>query len=302
VSDQPRSSPEGAGTAKLLLLLLSFAWGLTWATNAIALREVTPWTVRIVSYIVGTVFIFGLVRLNGRNARVPFGVAWVHLAISGLLSVAGFGVLTVFAQTGALTSRVVIVSYSMPVWSSLLAWPILGERLNRLKVLGLLLCVAGLIVLVSPLLSEGLPFGLALALAAAVSWAAGTVYLKWAQLTGDMIVVTAWQILVSLVLVIVCVALLEGVPHVWPLRLETIGALVFTGIVGTGIAYFLWFSIVGRVSAATASLGSLCVPVVGILSSVLILGERPDAWDALGFTLISCAAACVLLQPSGRGA
>jgi drug/metabolite transporter (DMT)-like permease len=302
VSDQPRSSPEGAGTAKLLLLLLSFAWGLTWATNAIALREVTPWTVRIVSYIVGTVFIFGLVRLNGRNARVPFGVAWVHLAISGLLSVAGFGVLTVFAQTGALTSRVVIVSYSMPVWSSLLAWPILGERLNRLKVLGLLLCVAGLIVLVSPLLSEGLPFGLALALAAAVSWAAGTVYLKWAQLTGDMIVVTAWQILVSLVLVIVCVALLEGVPHVWPLRLETIGALVFTGIVGTGIAYFLWFSIVGRVSAATASLGSLCVPVVGILSSVLILGERPDAWDALGFTLIFCAAACVLLQPSGRGA
>jgi drug/metabolite transporter (DMT)-like permease len=295
----PLDSSEAARTAKLLLVLLSFAWGLTWVSNMIALREVTPWTLRIISYSVGTAFMFGLVRLHRRKARMPTG-AWVHLIISGLLSVAGFGVLTVFAQTSALTSRVVIVSYSMPVWSSLLAWPILGERPNRLKVLGLLLCVAGLIVLVYPLLSEGLPFGLVLALAAAVSWAAGTVYLKWARLSGDIIAITAWQLLVSLVLVVVCVALLEGVPHVWPLTLEAIGALAFTGIVGTGIAYFLWFSIVGRVSAATASLGSLCVPVVGILSSVIVLGDRPDAWDAIGFTLIFAAAACVLLQPSGR--
>ena len=301
MSDQPRlGSPDGAATAKLLLVLLSLAWGLTWATNAIALREVTPWTLRLIGYTIGTALLFGLVYLRGGSARMPFGTAWTHLFVSGVLSVAGFGVLTAFAQINSQTSRVVIVAYSMPVWSSLMAWPLLGERPSRLTVLGLLMCVAGLTVLVSPLLPAGVPIGLVLSLAAAVSWAAGTVYLKWARLTGDMITITAWQILVSLVLVIVFIALSEGPPQVWPLRPETIATLAFSGVVGTGLAYFLWFTIVERVSAATASLGALCVPVVGILSSVIMLGERPDLWDALGFTLIFCAAACVLLQPGGR--
>jgi drug/metabolite transporter (DMT)-like permease len=299
VADLPRG-PDGAATAKLLLLLLSVAWGLTWPFNVIALREVTPWTLRIVSYTIGTAFIFALVRLRGRRAAMPFGMPWLHLIVSGLLSVAGFGILTAFAQVSALTSRVVIVAYSMPVWASLLAWPVLGERPNRLTLLGLLLCIAGLVVLIYPLALAGLPVGLLLTLGGAVSWAAGTVYLKWARLDGDMIAITAWQLLVSFLLVAVCVPIFEGTPRLWPLSPPAIGALVFSGVVGTGLAYFLWFSIVGRVSAATASLGSLCVPVVGVLSSIAILGERPTAADAVGFTLIFAAAACVLLQPSGR--
>lgn len=297
---EPPRGEAGSGQARLLLILLSFAWGLTWAFNVIALAEVTPWTLRIVGYAVGTAFMFALVRLRGRSARLPFGPAWAHLVVSGLLSVAGFGIFSAFAQVSALTSRVVIVAYSMPVWSCLLAWPILGERPNLLSVIGLLLCVGGLTVLVYPLAADGVPLGLLLALGAAVSWAAGTVYLKWARLRGDVVAITAWQLLLSFVLVAVCIPFFEGTPHLWPLSLPAMGALAYQGVVGTGLAYFLWFSIVGRVSAATASLGSLCVPVVGILSSMAILGERPNAADAVGFTLIFAAAACVLFQPSGR--
>ena len=300
MTDPPRREPETAGQAKLLLVLLSFAWGFNWVSNVFALREVTPWVLRLVGYALGTGFMFALVRLRGREARLPFGPVWGHVVVSGVLSVAAFGVLTGFAQVSALTSRVVIVAYSMPVWSALIAWPILGERPNRLTLLGLVLCVAGLAVLVYPLATHGLPLGLLLALAAAVSWAAGTVYHKWARIPGDVIAITAWQLLLSLLIVVGCIVALEGTPHLWPLSPSAIGALAYQGIIGTGVAYFLWFSIVGRVSAATASLGSLCVPVVGILCSIAILGERPTAADAVGFTLIFAAAACVLLQPSGR--
>jgi drug/metabolite transporter (DMT)-like permease len=299
LSDLPLRSPPGVG-AKLLLVLLSLAWGLSWPAVRIALDEVAPWTLRALSYGVGTVFLFGFLRLTGRKASLPFGPVYAHVIVSALLNVAGFGLITTFAQLNALTSRVVIVSYSMPVWASLMAWLILGERLNAASILGLILCVSGLAVLIYPVMSSGHAIGLLLALIAALCWAAGTIYVKWAQIPGDGIVITAWQLVVAFAVTIVGVAAFEGVPHLWPLSLPVVLALAFHGPVGTGVAYFLWFTIVGRLPAATASLGSLLTPVVGIVSTVLLVGERPTFADAIGFTLIFAAAASVLLEPARR--
>jgi drug/metabolite transporter (DMT)-like permease len=72
------------------------------------------------------------------------------------------------------------------------------------------------------------------------------------------------------------------------------------GIIGTGVAHFLWWSIAGRLSPTTASIGALLVPVVGVIASAVILNERPTLNDIAGFVLIFCAAACVLLTPSGK--
>ena len=76
--------------------------------------------------------------------------------------------------------------------------------------------------------------------------------------------------------------------------------MVFSGVIGSGVAYFMWFEIVRRLPAMTASLGVLSVPVVGVVSSMLMLGERPTVPDIIGFTLIFAAAACVLLAPNAR--
>jgi drug/metabolite transporter (DMT)-like permease len=298
----PDASPraEGVDAAKLLLLLLSLAWGINWPVMKIALNEVSPWTLRIFGYGLGMVFLFALVKLRGRPLTLAFGPAWGHVLVSATLNVIGFGLFSAFAQLSTLTSRVVILSYSMPIWASLLAWLILGERLNVMSMAGLVLCVLGLTVLIYPLAELGVPLGLLLAVAAALSWAAGTVYLKWARMQADVITVTAWQILIAFLVIAACIPLFEETTHLSSISWAAVFALVYQGVIGTGVAYFLWFSIVRRVPAATASLGSLCVPVVGILSSMLILGDRPSLADAIGFTLIFAAAACVLLQPSGR--
>jgi drug/metabolite transporter (DMT)-like permease len=293
------SRPARDNTAILLLVLLSLAWGLSWPAIRIALDEVAPWTVRVVGYATGTLFMFAIVQLQGRKASLPPGV-YGHVIISAVLNILGFGLLTTFAQLHVMTARVVIVSYSMPVWASLMAWLLLGERLNTASVVGLLLCVSGLTVLVYPVAFTGDPIGLLLALGAALSWAAGTIYVKWARVPGDRVVMTAWQLAVSFVVTAIGVVAFEGVPHLWPLSWPVLLALAFHGPVGTGIAYFLWFSIIGRMPAATASLGSLCVPVVGILSSVILLGERPSVADAIGFTLIFAAATTVLLPSATK--
>ena len=75
-------------------------------------------------------------------------------------------------------------------------------------------------------------------------------------------------------------------------------AVLFIGMLGVGLAHFLWWSIIGRLPAITASLGSLIVPVVGVTASALYLGERLTVPDIIGFVMIFAAAACVLLQPN----
>jgi drug/metabolite transporter (DMT)-like permease len=192
---------------------------------------------------------------------------------------------------------VIIVNYSMPVWGSLMAFFVLRERINARDALGLVLCVAGLSVLIYPVAEQSLrePIGLLLALCCALCWGGGTVYMKWARINGDLLAITFWQVMVGVAAFAIGYAIFEGMPKFEPLQWRTWGGLLFNGVLGTGIAYFIWFNIIGRLSTAMASLGSLINPVVGVLGAVIILGDRPTLSDWIGFALIFCAAACVLI-------
>jgi drug/metabolite transporter (DMT)-like permease len=81
---------------------------------------------------------------------------------------------------------------------------------------------------------------------------------------------------------------------------RSLWALIFAGMIGSAFAYLLWFEIVRRLPATTASLGVLSAPAVGVVASMLVLGERPSIHDIIGFVLILGAAACVLLAPTTR--
>jgi drug/metabolite transporter (DMT)-like permease len=302
VSEAARSGMSESTKAKLLLLALGLTWGLSWPATKIALSEIPPWTLRLAGIGLGALTLSVVILVSGRSFRVPRGPVWAHIAISSFFIVAAFHVLSAFAQLGSTTSRVVIVNYSMPIWSSMLAWPILGERPTLMRTLALALCAAGLAVLIYPLTQAALPVGVLFALGCALSWAAGTVYQKWAQIQGDPVVITAWQLIFSTVLIGIGLLAFEGVPTLGPLHWPPLLALAYNGLIGGGVAFLLWFHVVARMPAAAASLGTLSVPVIGILASAWLLHERPTQTDMIGFALIFAAACCVLLQPVERDA
>src|SRR5262249_59111838 len=88
-----------------------------------------------------------------------------------------------------------------------------------------------------------------------------------------------------------------GVPVRAPVSPRAVLAVLYNGLIGTGFAYILWFAIIARLPTATASLGSLATPVIGVAGSMLMLGERLTIEDIVGFALIFAAAVCVLVQP-----
>ena len=291
-------APDSAG-ARASVILLGIVWGLNWPAVKVALTGVTPWTLRAVGLGLGALTLLALALLRRRSVAVPAGRPRRQLAIAGLLNVAGFNLLAAFAQLSAATSRVAIVAYTMPLWATFLAWLVLGERLDPLRALALVLGASGLSILLLPLVGAALPVGLLYALGAAISWAAGTVYLKRARIHADPLAIAAWQLAIGAAVAGGGLVVFEGLPHLWPLPGSVVFAFGYYVVLGTALAYFLWFEIIARLPAATATLGTLLVPVVGVLSAVLLLGERPTATDMAGFTLIFVAAASVLLQPAG---
>jgi drug/metabolite transporter (DMT)-like permease len=296
---QPEANASVAGKAKLLVFPLAVAWGLNWIAAAIALRELSPWSLRISGCGLGAVTLFAAAILTGHNLRVPRGEA-KHVMVAGFFNVAAFQILSGFAQMSGATSRAIIITFSMPIWATLLSWLMLGERLDRIRMVAFSLCVAGLGILVWPLFVDGFPPNVYYSLACAVAWAVATVYMKWVKATVEPLANAAWQLLFGWFFIAAGTAAFEGIPHLWPLHSETMLAVLFAGLFGVGLAHFLWWAIVGRLPTTTASIGALLVPVVGVTASTIFLHERPTTPDIIGFVLIFAAAACVLLQPGGR--
>jgi drug/metabolite transporter (DMT)-like permease len=297
-ASRANSGPSGTdGTAKLLVLLLAFAWGFNWIAAAFALTEVPPWSLRFIGTGIGAVTLFSAAKISGRKLAVT-AHQFKHIAVAGFFNVAVFNICSAFAQLTGATSRAVVITYSMPIWATALGWLVLGDRLDKVRIVALALCIGGLTILVWPLFAHAVPLGVFFSLACAFAWTIATVYLKWANIAVDPLANAAWQLLVGDVIVATGMFLFEGYPHLWPLHTASVVAIFYIGIFGVGFAHFLWWSIVGKLPTVTASIGALLVPVVGVTASTIILGERPTVTDIIGFVMIFLAAACVLLQPN----
>lgn len=290
---------DAATTAKLLVVVMGVAWGFNWVAARIILEALGPWTLRAVGIGLGDLTLFIAAAVTGVSLAIPRGER-IKVMIAGILNVAIFNVFSAYAQVFGTTSRAIVIAYSMPIWSAVLAYFVLGERLTKMKLAALVLCAAGLATLIWPLARVGLPLGALLALVCAWTWASGTIYLKWAKIRAPTLAVAAWQLLFGWLFLVAGMAIFEGPPPLWHLPNHILAWIAYNGVIGMGMAYFLWFVVIERLPAMTASLGSLLVPVVGVLGSAWLVGERPSLNDIVGFALIFAAAASVLLQPNMR--
>jgi drug/metabolite transporter (DMT)-like permease len=303
VTVQKRSAKKRAAAAaadveaRLLLALLCLVWGLTWPAMKLALGGFAPLSMRTLTAGLGALTLFLICLAKRRSFRIPNARAWGHVVIASLLNVVGFSLCSAFALMAAATSRVAILVYSLPIWTVLLAWLVLDERPNRFQAVAIGLCACGLAILIYPLAATGIPLGALFAVGAALSWAAGTVYVKWVRIEADPMGVASWQLTIAFFVIAGCMLAFGGGLDPRHADASALIGVAFSGIVGNGVAYGLWFAVIGRVSAATASLGILGIPVIGVLSSVLILGDRPTAADMIGFALIFAASVCVLATP-----
>jgi drug/metabolite transporter (DMT)-like permease len=208
-------------------------------------------------------------------------------ALLGVLQTAGFLGLMTWALQGEGAGKTAILTYTMPFWLLLMAWVFLGERLQGFQWVAVAVALGGLILVLSPWeMKSG--WSALMAVGGAVSWALSAIVAKMLRKRHDvdLLSLTAWQLLLgSLPLVVVGVATWS--PPVWSGTF--IYGLAFTVLGGNCIAWILWLYILDALPAATAGLGMLLTPVIGITASWIALGERPGGLEGAGMLLIVCA-------------
>ena len=293
--------PTVPARSLLLVPLLGLLWGFNWPAVRISLTEIAPWTLRAGGMTFAGLALVAVALASGISLRVP-AAHWPRLVVAGILSIAAFNILLAFAQLMAPTSRAAILTFTMPVWATLMAWPVLGERFDRPRLIGLGLGIAGLLCLGLPLIKAGqVSPGLALALLASVSWALGTIVTKRWPVGAPTLTIAAWQLLIGGAAAGIGMLVFEGLPVPKALSPPVAVALTFHILGAQALAYFLWFTVIARLPAGIASLGTLMVPAVGALGSVLLLGERPAASDWLGLVLVIAASGAILVSPKQGG-
>jgi drug/metabolite transporter (DMT)-like permease len=276
-----------------LVLFTASTWGLAWPTQKYLLTMLPPFTVRATAGTIGCACAL-LAALLRREKICPPRDQWPRILMFALLNFGLFLVLTTSAIAHLRASEAVTITYTMPVWTVLLSWLLLGERPQAIKLLALVLALGGVVLLVGAdpaqaALDKVVPA--LMALGAAISFGLGTVLTQRLPLRLPPAVSVFWQAFFGIG-VVMAFAIPEQ--RSWD-HVTTIGweALFYVAVVPLAVAYLAWFRALRLVSASTASIATLISPVVGVTGSGLLLGETfgPRQAIAMALTLTGVALA-----------
>ncbi|WP_119272137.1 DMT family transporter [Taklimakanibacter deserti] len=273
-------------------VLLALLWGFNWPAIKIVLQEFPPFVLRGIGLGSASLLLLAVALMLRRRLRVE-RASLLPLLVAGTLNIAAFNIFTAFAQLSTTTSQAAILTYTMPIWSVVLAALILREPIGREKVMAVIIGAIGIGLLAIPVFKSGQTLGIILPILAALAWALGTIVLKKWPLKGDPIATTAYQLMIGAAISLTGLAISgEALPPA--VSAKVAGAFLFHIVCATAGAYLLWFTILSRNAASTSALLSFAVPVVGVLSAMLLVGDRPSLTDIAGFAAILAAPALVL--------
>lgn len=297
---------SATGRAWLLLAALVIVWGCHWTVAKIGLQTMPPFTYAMLRLLVAVAVLAALMQGAGRlqrpaRADVPIIISYGLLAIA-----AGIGIMNLalpFVEAG----RASILAYTLPLWVVPIVAVVSRTLPTRPEVTGLVLGLAGLFLLLNPAAidwsSPQVLVGSALLLLGAMAGAAALVHVRAHRWQGTPFDVQIWQLLVAMVPLTALAVLLER--DEWAAvdwDLGTLLVILYSGALATAFAFWASQSIVRAIGPTTTSIGYLAVPVAGILTGVLVLGEPVGLLDVLGLLVTSAGIMVVLRAQRGTPA
>jgi drug/metabolite transporter (DMT)-like permease len=274
------------------LFILSFTWGYTWVLAKQALEYAPPFAFAAERCVGGALALFVALKLMGKPLKLIAPGA--TLAI-GLAQVSGFMLFQTWALVEGGPGKTAVLIFTMPIWTLLLAWPILGERIRGKQWLAAASTLTGLVLIIEPWSMHSSLFSKFLGVTAALCWAIGTVLIKRlrAKQKVDLLSLTTWQMMIGAVPLVVLAMVVPEHATNW--TATYIGILAFMSVISTAMCWWLWITLLDRVPAWEASLSVLGTPVVAIVSSRLIMGEEFKLSEAAGILLIGTGLAILSL-------
>ena len=281
-----------------LVIVLTLVWGTTWVLFPYAVREVSVWTFRAISITFAGFSLLAIAALRGLPLSIP-RASWPTLVGAALVYLVIWNIASTFAAVLIPSGQAALLGFTMPLWVTLVAWAVWGER-PSLR-LGLAVALGG--VGVGLLMASGLdayaraPLGFALGLLAALGWAFGTLLLKRRPIAAPALVHTGWQLLVAAV-PISAAALYFGDGILFMPSWPSIAVITYIALMPMALGNVVWFSIVRVLPVNVAALSSVMVPVVAMIVGAVV---HREPLGLIQLVAMLCCAAGLLLALTKPG-
>ena len=283
----------------LLVATLSILWGVNWPIMKVALNEIPPWTFRALAGPASGLLLLLAARMRGIPTAVPRRL-WTAFAFVTLCNVTLWHLSYSIGLTHLTSGRAILIGYTMPLWASVLAVFVLGERITVRRALALALGLGGIAVLLGADAgtAASAPVGVAFMVFGAIIWATGTVFLKRVAWGVPVLALTGWQLFLGS-LPYVPGAILFEEANLGAISPAAALAVLYNVFVAISLGTYLWFRIVQLLPANVSAICTLMSPVIGVIAGNLALGE-PLGGSELGALALVCAA--LVLALFGRNA
>ena len=279
-----------------LMALLTLAWGMNWSIMKIGVTQLPPLWFRSIGLVMGTALLGAILLMRGVSMRIPRGAAKRILALAFPNIIIWYAVVT-FAMTMLPAGRAAILGFTMPVWAALIGVFVYRVPIDGRVAFGVACAIAGVALLVAGDWAAliGHPLGVVLMLCAAFCWAWGTHAYSRERIAMDTLVLTFWMMAFACPFIVAASAVFEGSQWRVPIGVEWL-PILYNAVLVLAIGNLIWFTVARTLPATTAGLSSMLIPVVGVFSGIVMLGEEPTWRDFAALALICFAVAAALFR------
>ena len=271
--------------AFIALMLLTLIWGYNWVVMKSALQYAGAFQLAALRVGLGALCLFILLAI----LRKPFTVKEVPtLILLGVLQTCGFTGLLIWALVSGGAGKTAVLTYTMPFWVMMLAWPMLGEKISGLQWPAAILSMMGMLFILDPIHLGADKFSLFLAVLSGFSWALSVIVAKKLHQRSpnlDLLSLTAWQMLFGAIPIVITAFIISAPPIQWTPYF--IGAVAYNAVLCNALAWLLWLYALQHLSAGVASMATLLGPVIAVLGAWIELNEVPSSTESIGMILIA---------------
>ena len=250
----------------------------------------------------GSLFLFGLLAFQGR-LRLPARADKTILISIAIIQIA---FPTALIHSGLLhlgAGRSAVLVFTMPLWVAPLAFFFLKERISAVKLTGLSLGLTGVAALFNPMAfdftDQSQLIGNGFMLIASFSFATAIILVRRNPSAAPIIQLVPWQLFLGSVLLAIAALSIEGTPDIqWSSSLVAI--MAYNGPIASGFCFWAYLTVSSNLPAMNTAIGSLGIPVIGVISSAFILGESLNLSVVSGLVLILLGILAVSLNDLRR--
>lgn len=273
----------------LLLVTLAALWGPSFLFIKVAVEEIPPLTLVLGRVSIGAAFLVLILLLQRRRLPTDRRL-WGHLAVVALLHNAVPWVLLSWGEQYIDSALASILNGTTPLFTIVLAhFLVEGDRITSSKLLGVLLGFAGLFLLILPSLSGGVQastWGLIAVTAAAALYGVAIIYSRQYLRGLPPLVAPASQLLLATFYMVPLAVIIDR-PWTLPApSVAALGSLVALGIMGTGLAFIVYYRLIESADSTYVSMVTYVIPIFGVILGVLVLNEQLTWYALAGFALI----------------